>query len=190
MRVLIMIAVFCVIGSTVAPAQEMSVAEAYKVQRHKQTTFNKKNANMSKLEAEYLDHLFFVTDMAFRERMVMLQYFGQRKDVQYIDHYNKEIGNLLASFELIKAPGRTLPHVEKLVEGAIIDQKKFFNEWHDAYGTDYYDNISRSHTSHQLVQSAHKKLIQSYGLLKQAYPREAAHNQQSFYDHLCALDFI
>ncbi len=190
MRILLGMMAMFMICTPQAQAAEMSVAQAYKAQRHQQTTFNKDTAQMSAAESKYLDHLFFVTDMAFRERMVMLQYFYKKKDDQYIDQYNKQIGELLASFALVKAPGRSLPTVEKLVREAITEQQQFFNSWHKARGTEMYNSLSRGYTSHKLVQSSHKKLIQSYGVLMKAYPREAAHNKQAFYDHLCALDFI
>ncbi len=173
-----------------AYAADMSVEQAYKTLNHKQTTFDKNRAGMRDEEAKYLDHLFFVSDLAFRERMVMLGYFKKRKDDQYIDDYNKQIGDLLASFALIKAPNRNLQQIETLLKNAITEQKQFFNEWSKARGSSYYDQLQRNYSSHRLVQSSHNKLVQTYMMLKRSYPRETAHNQQSFYDHLCALDFL
>jgi len=173
-----------------AYAADMSVEQAYKALNHKQTTFNKNRASMNETESKYLDHLFFVSDLAFRERMVMLKYFKSKKDDQYIDEYNKQVGDLLASFALIKAPNRNLQQIEILLKGAITEQKQFFNEWNKARGNSHYDQLQRNYSSHKLVQSSHNKLVQTYMMLKRSYPRESAHNQQSFYDHMCALDFL
>ncbi len=173
-----------------AHAEGMSVAQAYKALRHQQTTFDRSVAQMSAEDAKYLDHLFFVTDMAFRERMMMLSYFKSKKDARYIEKYNKEIGNLLASFEFIQPPTRTLQKVQDIVLSAITDQRSFFNEWHKARGTQKYNNLMSNYARDSKVQSSHKKLIKAYGVLKATYPREGRHNMQSFFDHLCALDFI
>ncbi len=168
----------------------MSVSQAYRVLKHNQTKFNSAIAQMSAEEIRYLDHLFFVTDLAFRERMVMLQAFKSGKDTKYIDQYNKEIANLLGSFSLIEPPTSNLINVETLIISAINEQREFFNIWHKSRGTSQYSNLQKNFISNKNVQSSHRKLLQAYSLLKQHYPKEGSHNQQSFFDHLCALDFI
>lgn len=173
-----------------AQAEGMTIEEAYREQNHQRTQFDLNTAKMSEAEAKYLDHLFFVTDVAFRERMMMLRHFRAGTDNRYITEYNKEINNAIASFTFIKAPTRILTKVEVLVITSIQEQKSLFNKWHNARGTALYKNLNRNYTSHELVQKSHKHLIQAYGLLKGKYRSENKHNQQSFYDHLCALDFI
>lgn len=173
-----------------AQAEEMSISQAYRALPHQRTQFNASHAKMSAQESKYLDHLFFVTDLAFRERMVMLRAFRGGKDHRYIETYNKEIGNLLGSFEFIEPPTRVLGQVEKLVIESVNEQRKFFNIWHKARGTIQYKQLQKSMASHRYVQSSHQKLIQAYSVLKQNYPQEIPHNQQAFYDHLCALDFL
>lgn len=186
----LIIIVLIAVTSAPAFASEMSVAQAYKLQHHKQTTFDKTRANISKQEAKYLDHLFFVTDLAFRERMVMLRYFQNKKDDVYIAQYNKEIEQLLTSFAFISAPNRKLQQVQDIVVLAIKDQQKFFNLWYMARGNAKYNALQSNYRSDRSVLSAHQKLIQAYGMLKQIYPKATSHNTQAFYDHLCALDFI
>lgn len=185
---------FCMVAVSLVhyplSAAEMSVENAYKRLGHQQTPFKKSQARMTNAEKNYLDHLFFVTDLAFSERMTMLNYFNQGKDAAYIDKYNEEIKNLLASFELVKAPNRNLEQIEDIIIDAIKDQKNFFNVWHEYAGTPTYGNLQKNYAQNPYVQSSHKKLIKAYMLLKQAYPNEGQHNQKAFYDHLCALDFI
>lgn len=192
MRVILMVAMTLYIGfgATAVQAAEMTIDEAYKALNHKRTQFSTNNARMSAEESQYLDHVFFVTDLAFRERMVMLSYVQAGKSAYYIDTYNEQIENLLSSFEMIKAPNKALKQIEGLILAAIREQQAFFNEWHEAKGTSYYTSLSKNYTSHKLVQASHHKLLQAYGLLKRKYSSEASHNQQSFYDHLCVLDFI
>jgi len=190
MRILFLSFLVLVFSYTPSFAQEMSVKEAYQTLRHQQTTFKRSIASMSERESKYLEHLFFVTDMAFRERMVMLQYFGKRKDGDYIHKYNDQIGELMAGLALVQPPNSRLAQVTKLIKEAITEQKTFYNEWHNARGSARYDALHKNYTSHRLVQSSHGKLIQAYNVLRQTYPREAQHNTQSFFDHLCALDFI
>lgn len=192
MRIALIIAMtlYIGVGSASVHAAEMTIDEAYRALNHKRTQFNKAEARMSKAESEYLDHVFFVTDLAFRERMVMLRYFKAGRSSDYIETYNTQINDLLGSFELIKAPEKNLKKVEKLILDSIREQQAFFNQWHKAKGTPYYTSLAKNYTSHRLVQSSHMKLLQAYGLLKAQYNKEGAHNQQSFYDHLCVLDFI
>ena len=168
----------------------ITIEEAYRAIPHGRTKFDISRARMSTEEAEYLDHLFFVTDMALRERVVMLSHFFKGKDQLYIKRYNKEVGNLLASFELTKPPTKALKQVELLIKESIEEQQSFYKEWHKARGTSRYKSISSNYTSHHLVQSSHAKLLQAYMVLKQNYGSETKHNQKAFFDHLCALDFI
>lgn len=166
-----------------------SVADAYKDLGHQQTIFDQSAASMTIGESQYLDHLFYVTDLAFRERMIMLRYAESGYANEYIEKYNEEITNILGSFEFIRPNTRALEAVEILVLEAVREQKKLFNLWADA---DAYTHnaLKKSLPNNALVQSSHSKLIKAYQLLKQEYPNESAHNQQAFYDHLCALDFI
>lgn len=187
----ILMLIFCLgLWPTVAQAEEMTISQAYRNLPHQRTQFSATYAKMSEKETEYLEHLFFVTDLAFRERMVMLRAFNAQRGHLYIEVYNKEISNLLGSFEFIDPPNQILEQVERLVLGSISEQRKFFNIWYNARGTMQYKELQRSLASHEYVQSSHQKLIQAYGVLQNNYTQEVPHNLQSFYDHLCALDFL
>lgn len=182
--------ILSLLNSGTVCAETMSVSQAYRVLQHQQTQFDSDKAHMSAEESRYLEHLFFVTDLSFRERMVMLQYFNAGTNQKYIDTYNKEIANLLGSFMLVEPPNNALKEVEALVIGAIDGQREFFNIWHRLHGTKQYIYLQSNMASHKYVQSSHRKLLQAYTVLKEHYPNEISHNQTSFYDHLCALDFL
>ncbi len=173
-----------------AQEKEMTVEEAYAAVNHQRTQFKKVYAKMSQEEARYLEHLFFVTDLALRERMIMMRHFAQKRDEDYIEKYNAEIDNLLESFKLVSAPSPVLENVEDLVTDAIKEQKRFFEQWAGTKGTKFYSSWYHSHAFHPLVQSSHGKLLRAYSLLVKDYKSEGMDNKQAFYDHLCALDFI
>ena len=172
------------------PREEMTISQAYKAIPHSRTQYNPEISPVSDREKKYLDHLFFVTDLALQKRIMMLRHFKATSDHRYIKTYNQEIDNILASFKLIPAPTKELRKIEDEIVVAINQQKKFFNTWHEARDTPLYRELHRNHTGDAWVQKSHQTLIRAYMLLKKAYPNEAQHNQKAFFDHLCALDFI
>ena len=169
---------------------EMTIEEAYRAMNHKRTPFDKTKSNLKPAEVKYLDHLFFVTDLVFRERMIMLRHFHAGTDELYIMHYNGEIDNLLESFNLVSAPTADLEEVVEILIEAIRQQQEFFIDWNTAKGTPRYDALNKHYISHTLIKQSHTKLLQVYGVLLKNYGHESTHNKQSFYDHLCVLDFI
>ena len=40
------------------------------------------------------------------------------------------------------------------------------------------------------VSGAHSQLLEAYGILMRTFPKESPRNRTSFFDHLCALDFL
>lgn len=180
---------FILLLATPVMATEMSIKQAYVALGHKQKTFDARQTTLSPQEAKYLDHIFYATDLAFRERMVMLKYFRQDKSASYIETYNKEINNVLVGFSLMNPPNKKLKKVENIIIEAVRDQQKFFNQLHALTPSDR-KALLNSLARDRLVQSSHQKLISAYSLLIQNYPNESQHNRQAFYEHLCALDFI
>ncbi|MGH1402738.1 MAG: hypothetical protein ACRBDL_00690 [Alphaproteobacteria bacterium] len=190
-KIITVIVVTVILGcGNVSQASDITIDEAYRSIPHGRTQFDQSRATMSEEEKKYIDHLFFATDLAMRERVVMLRYFEEKKSASYIEQYNKEIGNILASFDLVRAPTKTLLQVEKLVLESVREQQAFFNKRYKNNDAIPKRAMYSTYKHYTLVQSSHKKLIQAYMLLKKTYPREQRHNQKAFFDHLCALDFI
>lgn len=169
--------------------KSLSVEQAYQLIPHQRTVYNPKQSRMASVDAKYLKHYFFVVDLGTRARMMALGNFYGRTYGMSIDEYNKEILNLVSSFQLIQTPEH-LKSAEKLLISALNDQRIFFNEWHNTKGTRVYDRLKKSYTNHAKVQSSHAKLYQAYMQILNQYPKEAKNNKQAFFDHLCALDFI
>lgn len=192
-KIILMLLVLLVIPSGVAMAQaekEMTIDEAYKAIPKERTPYNKKETQISEAEAKYLDHLFFVTDVAMQKRMMMLRHFSEGRHRFYLKTYNIELGTLLGGFDLIDAPSPSLQKAEDLIVLAIRQQQQFFNEWAALEGTPEYESTKQGYVKHMLVQISHQNLLAAYNVLMKLYPNETDHNKKSFYTHLCALDFI
>ncbi len=192
---MIMMRVFLLVGFMVlafAPeggAQEMTIEQAYRAIPHKQTPYDYKQSRIRAVDAKYLDHYFFAADVALRARVMCLRgFYGQKGGIDVV-RYNREVNDMVNSFSLVDTPSH-LKEAEVLLISAVRDQQAFFNAWEDARGTPRGQKYMQNLSAHPKVQSAHRKLIQAYSVLKRSYPQESARNQSAFYDHLCALDFI
>lgn len=180
----------CVMDVKQVRAQDISIDDAYRAVPKERVPFDMSISKMSAPEAQYVDHLFYVTDLALRERIVMLRYFEEHRSADYIDEYNAQIDELLSSFLLIKAPSAELKKVEDLVINAIKAQRQFFNARYQNGDDVSRQQLYGEYRQDQWVQKSHRGLIQAFQILKRTYNKEGQHNQQSFYNHLCALDFI
>ncbi len=160
-------------------AMSMSVADAYRAIPHQQTTFAPDTASMPSDERRFVESLFKLTDIAVAERVQSLHYFQTRGQQGSAP---RNYSTLVARLDALNAPG-SLTQVKTLVTSAITEQKQYFSTLDP--------KTKLKFNAHDpLVQSSHRKLIAAYQLLMSEYPSEDAHNKKSFFDHLCALDFI
>jgi len=182
--------VLCVLIVSAVPAraQDMSVEQAYALIYEDRIPFDGKQSTLDEKDTKYLEHLFFVTDMAMRLRVIMLNNF-RKGNISGLKYYEGEIASLISSFEMVETPELMKP-VQKDVIEAINDQKMFFKSWAKLSGTPEFVTIMKTMTNEPLVFSSHQKLIRAYKGLIDAYPGESGYNQKAFYSHLCALDFI
>ncbi len=166
-------------------AERMTVSEAYRAIPHRQTSFSKSQAKMSEDEKNYLARLFDLADQAMVARVETMLWFqsGGRRGESY-ENYTRRVDGVLAALAQSSVP-RRLRGVHNLIAEAVVDQKAYFAKWHEMQ-----DMERRFDPRSGAVRSSHQKLIKAYNTLMQLYPRESPHNQQAFYDHLCALDFI
>lgn len=168
----------------------MTIEQAYLAIPHKRTQFDLKQSTLPDAEKAYLDHFFFVTDLALQKRMMMLHYFKKEQEQFYLKTYNTEIGNMIATFNLIPPPTEQLKKATDTLKTALRQQQKFFNDWADAKDTDKYRRLQKNYKSELMVISSHNSIMSIYTLLSETYPEEAEHNKKAFYDHLYALDLI
>lgn len=140
-----------------------AVIQAYRAVPHRQTPYDPNNSNQSPIIARYFGLLFSSTDLALIERIEGL------KNNYRPDLYRARITEL----ENIEVPtGATESHA--LILSAIKEHDRFF---------------SGGKKDSNLVRQSHQKLLKAYNIILKNYP-DNAHNQQAYFDHLCALDFI
>lgn len=158
------------IPSFSALADEADIARAYQSIPHRQTRFDPAAANLPDVDKRFLDEFFSLSDLALVERVDFLASGGDG------GHYD----DILRRLSDLPAPPQA-EAAQRLLVAAIQDQKTYLER--------VRAGETRFDINDPLVESAHRRLIQAYGVLMRAYPSETGHNQQAFYDHLCALDF-
>ncbi len=160
--------------------QGMGVDEAYRAIPHERTQFLRQRAHMPDAEADYLDNLFALVDLAVVERVQTQRWMqsGGRRGEDRANH-----GAILRELKDLAVPDRLIA-VHRLVVEAIGEQHDYFELWRSNQGVNRFDH------RHPLIQGSHRKLIDVYNRLIRLYPSENGHNKKAFYDHLCALDFI
>jgi len=159
-------------------AWAMTVEEAYRAIPHRRTIFALEAAKMSQGERQHLSQLFQLVDQAIVERVQMLIWLqtGGRRGAP-ATRYDE----ILSHLKRMSVPAR-LANVHRLVEEAIEEQRAALEEWRSA-------GLPASLAAHVRVDRSSQKLRQAYGELMQLFPKEEAHNQNAFFDYLCALDF-
>ena len=181
--------IFLSLAAPPAYAGEFSVEDAYKAIPHSRTEFDAEHAGMSAEEKEYLEHLFYITDLAMRARVLTLGRIMYNHDIKKsVDTYNREMKSVMEGFALLKAP-HSLKKTGEIIISAINDQYVFFNEWAEA-PSGKQQKYKQTYKENPLVLSAHQKILRAYQMLLNTYPDENYHNKQAFYDYLCALDFL
>lgn len=178
-------------GDYIKHPKEYSVEEAYAFFGHERVAYNPSASPIPENEKRYLEHLFYVADMATQARVNMMQYYfaGTQAHKKQLPNYLKIMEEIKESFTFARAPTKDLREVEELFLLALAEQRDFFIYWSKAQGPNFI-SLRKKFKNHELVQSSHIKLQRIYTQLMLIYPDETPHNQKAFYSHLCALDFI
>jgi len=160
--------------------QSMSVAEAYRAIPHNQVTYRSSKSALKRAEAEYLEQAFSLVDLAVVERIVLLRNIQSKtpKPIR-LENYDQILKRLMT----ISVPSG-LEYFHQQVVAAIMEEKDYYQ------GLGEHPSISTVNQWHPLIRRPHRRLIASYQFLASRYPQESRRNQQAFYEHLCALDFI
>lgn len=151
------------------PKQRMAVQAAYDAIPHKRTSYAADQSTAVKEESAYLAQLFLWVDAGVVQRV---QTMKDRPTEEAT--ISAEYDVLLSGLDGLVVPPR-LQSIHTLIHDAIALHKKVLV-------TPGGDNSAVGESS--------DKLKRAYMLLMQAYPAESPHNRDSFYQHLCALDFI
>lgn len=156
--------------------QSYSVPGAYGLIPHGRTKFRSKEAQMSIAEAEYLKHIFHISDQIVVERVDLQIKHRQEKP---IDLHNYTV--LIHALNDLDAP-KNLDDIKTLILNSAIEQRSYFMELKKTGNS--FDARS------SLVKTSSLALRKAYGMLMKQYPEETQHNIKAFFDHLCAMDFI
>jgi len=160
--------------------QSMSVAEAYRAIPHNQVTYRSSKSALKRAEAEYLEQAFSLVDLAVVERIVLLRNIQSKtpKPIR-LENYDQILKRLMT----ISVPSG-LKYFHHQVVAAIMEEKHYYQ------GLGEQPSISAVNQWHPLIRRPHRRLIATYQFLVSQYPQESRSNQQAFFEHLCALDFI
>ena len=146
---------------------------------------------MSQHDAIFLSEFFRLVNLAIVARVQTQAWFQSNgKKGSDFQQYLRATDALLAQLESQAVPDSLKPMLGAVI-GAIKDQKAYFEDWHRAQVKSMpFKPIPGVSPHHPRIISSSQRLRQAYGMLMQAYSQEPERTKQSFFDHLCALDFI
>jgi hypothetical protein len=160
--------------------QSMSVAEAYRAIPHNQVTYRSSKSALKRVEAEYLEQVFSLVDLAVVERIVLLRNIQAKiPNPIRLENYDQILKRLMT----ISVPSG-MNYFHHQIVAAIMEEKLYYQ------GLGEQPSISAVNQWHPLIRRSHRRLVASYQFLASRYPQESGSNQQAFFEHLCALDFI
>lgn len=160
--------------------QLMNVAQAYRAIPHNQETFRSRRSVIKRAEAEYLEQAFSLVDLAVVERITLLRAAQHQGDRPLrLNNYEQ----ILKRFMAISVPP-SLEYFHQQVAAAIMEEHDYYETIQDQ------PSVRTVNRWHPLIRRPHRRLWASYQFLVSQYPQESRSNQQAFFEHLCALDFI
>ena len=127
-----------------------------------------------------MEQVFSLVDLAVVERIVLLRNIqAKTPKVIRLENYDQILKRLMT----ISVPSG-LNYFHHQVVAAIMEEKHYYQ------GLGEQPSISAVNKWHPLIRRPHRRLVASYQFLASRYPQESGSNQQAFFEHLCALDFI
>jgi len=152
----------------------ISVEEAYKAIPPHQQTYNPVLSSIK--ETKQLHKFFTHTDQALVLRIESLQAIDKKRELSSIQ-FHPRYAKLKEEFSSFEASiwGKS---ARELIIKAIDHQKA------------YLEGLEKGSPMNIHIQQSSQALHQLYHLFMQSFPNEAPENKDSFFQHLCALDFI
>lgn len=157
----------------------ITVEDAYKAIPHKQVTYSASESSVDSADREFLTKLFALSDRALVERIETMRAFHDG-EFSRLEQYKIRIRELRSELMLLEESGST-SGMKQLLSDALVSQERFFETWQETRNPNIGADVD--------VERASAKLRQLYSVLMQRFSNETAHNRDSFYQHLCALDF-
>lgn len=175
---------FLVIGFSSLDTHALTVEEAYVAIPHKRTVFDGSASILSKTQVESLKQLFALSDHG-----VVLRVEGIRAlraaQAQSLKKTLGDYSTLVSALSSLNVPPEIRPAQELVLQAVVMHQHFFESKLRDSA------TLSKRDVAYTAdIQQASQKLHQAYDLLMKAFPAEPAVNKTSFFDYLCALDFL
>ena len=169
---------------TLSSNYNLTVEEAYAAIPHRRTTFVATQSLLAASESNMLNQLFGFADKAIVLKVIAVKAM-QANDAarvkQTIADYDvliKHLSTLTISGDLNRIKANLLTAIQK--------HRHYFQTKQEQFQTD--NQYDQKFTPD--IREASGILLQTYGLLMQAFPQESSNNKIAFYDYLCALDFL
>ena len=170
-------------GLAAAPAAAMTTEEAYAAIPHQRTAFQANASTLPAAQSESLQRLFAMTDrgVVLRVQAMAAQRNGDTRQLQRVlEAYDALIAEVVAA----RFVPEVVPARDQVVEAMRL-QRRFLAS--RPSGATFLRNQLAATPE---VSQASGKLHGAYGVLMRAFPGETQKHKQSFFDHLCALDFL
>lgn len=184
-------AIALAVSSTASLSWGLTIEEAYQAIPHKRTPYNSQASALSLPEREFLSRFFALSDQALVERVATLTAF-RAGDRQRFSTYATNVSRILAELRSLQEPTSARGFVAMLSE-AIQQQQLFFQKWDTALTEQrpfVFPTGSEVSGIDPNVGQASAELRRLYATLMARYVAEHVQNQEAFYQHLCALDFL
>ena len=166
-----------------APAAEaMDVAEAYAAIPHRRTPYDAAASPSPAQQKAALAWLFARTDRGVVLRVEGMKAHGS-KDAATLQRVVSQYDALIAEVAKEEVIEEVKPARGLIVE-AMKKQRRFLGS--QPAGQLAFTQIGRVPE----VSGASQQLQEAYGFLMKTFPKETPRNRTSFFDHLCALDFL
>ena len=165
-------------------ALALTVDEAYKSIPHRRMEYSAAKSTLPSNVSRELEKLFKLSDEALVGRIETMKGL-QQNHTDVFSAYQTKIEKVISGLDEIKDP--ELAQLTTLLKNAIKSQGEYFSNWHSALVSGQSYHSVGSDTD---VRNASSSLQQLYSMLTQKYPKEHPDNLDSFYQHLCALDFL
>lgn len=177
--------------SFAATSSAITVEEAYNAVPHTRAEYDRSRSTLGPAESEYLARLFQLSDRALVQRITAMRAMSGGK-LDALAAYESEIEKIVRDLEALGEPSAARGLGVILIQ-AIRGQQEFFRGWSHARESGRPFAVPQGVADSGVdpaIRSSSGKLQQLYGELMRRYANESRENKNSFFQHLCALDFV
>ena len=160
------------------------VAAAYAAIPHQRTQFDASSSTAPTNQKADLARLFAYTDRGIVLRVRGMQAQGA-KDAAEVRRVGAGYEDLIAGLRKEKFSSEIAPAQALILDALHLHQRHLQSR--PEGGLVF---VRQQISTVPEVKEAHGKLVRAYDILMRAFPGETQRNKTSFYDHLCALDFL